>query len=545
MLNAVRLSRVRPLLSTDEGRTLLAWWSTIVLVSGAHLHFILVDGRLPQDMGLYFQDLPQLYRAWWGQAPSALIAETLVVSGGWLQVLISGFLAVVGRSGPAFRVFDLIATTAVIVLIGAVTTHAAGRRAGLIATLLAAITPMIIVTGRSSWIHIPELALLLGSVLAWIRDPHLRSWRTVGLLVVLGGLCLTLRPSGLVWMGSLVPFIVIKARSQPKQVASVLLGWAVVLPIALSHFGEYLLAKGFAKARYARSVPELSHQLGAQLGPILLMIALLGLSCAVSRKSGRLGLLSLAWVLLSILLYGHFRAGLNNFTPMAAGLCILSAVGLSHRLGAWGGRLALAAFVFSYALQWLPPPDSEDPKKGQLLSLTRPSAPGNFAIPYTGFDARLVTALIQSSCPDPTGPCLVVADQGLFHPFAEDPSGQLERFLSRMDHVNVLDLSRPDMQLPDTAPNGLARFACGERNQKWRERHPHSEQNLSRIIKAHDLRVAWGRHFGADCRYRWMIPEGTTLDKNTAPEGTTHRTKALRVRWADPGEPHKVDRDAQ
>jgi hypothetical protein len=492
-------------------------------------------------MGLYFQDLPQLYRAWWGQAPSALIAETLVVSGGWLQVLISGFLAVVGRGGPAFRVFDLIATTAVIVLIGAVTTHAAGRRAGLIATLLAAITPMIIVTGRSSWIHIPELALLLGSVLAWIRDPHLRSWRTVGLLVVLGGLCLTLRPSGLVWMGSLVPFIVIKARSQPKQVASVLLGWALVLPIALSDFGEYLQAKGFAKARYARSVPELSHQLSAQLGPILLMIALLGLSCAVSRKSGRLGLLSLAWVLLSILLYGHFRAGLNNFTPMAAGLCILSAVGLSHRLGAWGGRLALAAFVFSYALQWLPPPDPEGPKKGQLLSLTRPSAPGNFAIPYTGFEAELVASLVRSSCPDPDAPCIIVADQGLFHPFSEDPSGQLERFLARLDSTAVIDLSQPGMQPPLQAPAGLSRFTCGERDDKWRERHPHSQDNLDQLIDSFDLRVAWSRHFGADCRYQWMMSAGTNLVPETAPEGKYHDTNYQRLRGMTSEEALQVD----
>ena len=345
-------------------RTSAGWWLIITLISGAHIHFIAVDGRLPQDMGLYFQDLPQLHRAWWGKAPKAVIFDVLMTSGGWLQVLISGVLAVVGRSGAAFRVFDLIATVSCVGLAGAVAWRAAGRQAGLIATLLCAITPMIIVTGRSSWIHIPELALLLGAVLAWVRDPELAQWRTVAGLVIFGGLCLTLRPSALIWVGTLLPFILIRLRRAPRQVVATLVGWALVLPISLSNFSQYLDAKGFARERYARSVPELSQEVSVHLGPILLLVGLIGVSCAVSRKSGKLGLLSLSWIALGVLLYGHFRAGLNNFSPLAAGLCILTAIGLGHRIGTWGVRIALAAFLFAFTLQWLPPLDHTSPPRG-------------------------------------------------------------------------------------------------------------------------------------------------------------------------------------
>ncbi len=514
------------------------------LVAVAHTHFILTDGRLPQDMGLYFQELPALHRAWWGKAPSELITATLVESGGWTQVLLSGFLAMVGRSGTAFRLFDLLATVACVGLTGAVAWRAAGHQAGLIATMLAGLTPMIVVTGRSSWIHIPELALLLAAVLIWARDPELSRRRTVMALIFTGGLCLTMRPSALVWLGTLVPLLLLQVRARPRAVVAVLVGWGLTLPIALSNFGQYMEAKGFARERYARSVPELSHEIVGQLGPVLCALALIGVACAISRKIGKLGLLALCWVVIGFLLYGHFRAGLNNFSPMAAGLCILAATGLARRLGHWGMRLALAGFLFSYSLQWLPPPGPNDPAKGKALAMTRPSAPGNFAIPYTGFGARLVVALIESSCTDPEAPCSVVVDQGLFQPFAEDPSGQLERFLAGLDNVSVLDLSRPGMRLPEQAPNGLARFACGERNAKWRERHPHSKDNLKRIIEAHDLRMAWSRHFGADCRYGWMMPAGARLDLATAPDGALHDTTAEPVHGEAPPDEQEEHRDA-
>ena len=138
-----------------------------------------------------------------------------------------------------------------------------------------------------------------------------------------------------------------------------------------------------------------------------------------------------------------------------------------------------------------------------------------------------------------------MADQGLFHPYSEDPSGQLERFLARLDHVTVLDISRPDMQVPVRIPNGLARFACGnERDLKWRERHPHSKDNLKLLIETYDLRVAWSRHFGADCRYGWMMPAGTNLDWAIAPEGTGHDTTVERLRGEAPPDEEQVDRDA-
>ena len=519
--------------------TSLGFIAIPALIAWAHLHFIVVDGRLPQDMGLYYQDLPELYLAWWGKTSKSMIWDVALSSGGWLQVLVSGFLAVVGRSGEAFRIFDLAATVACVGLTGAVVRQAAGDRAGLIAMMLAGITPMIVVTGRSSWIHIPELALLLAAVWFYQQDPQLQRRRNIGALIITGALCLTLRPSGLIWIGSLGLILMLQIRHRPKAVLTVLAGWGLSLPIALSDFAQYMEAKGFAKERYARSVPELSHEVLVQLGPLLCGLAIVGVLAAASRKSGRLGLLALIWVVFGYILYGHFRAGLNNFSPMAAGLCMLTAMGLSRRLEVWGLRGALAAFLFYYSLQWLPPPDADGPAKGRFLSMTRPAAPGNFAIPYTGFQADLVVSLIVSSCPEPPQTCTLVVDQGLYHPFSEDPSGKLERFLSRVEHIAVHDLSRPDMMLPMEAPHGLSRFSCGERNAKWRERHPHSEDNFNRVIDAYDMRVAWSRHFGADCRYSWMMPAGTYMSPETAPEGKHHETSQERLRGtAPPGGHH-------
>ena len=124
-------------------------------------------------------------------------------------------------------------------------------------------------------LRIPELALLLGALLAWVRDPELARWRTVAGLVIFGGLCLTLRPSALIWVGTLLPLILIRIREAPKQVVATLVGWALVLPIALSDFSQYLEAKGFARERYARTVPEFSHELSVQIGPILLLLGLI------------------------------------------------------------------------------------------------------------------------------------------------------------------------------------------------------------------------------------------------------------------------------
>ncbi len=102
MLGSQQRRTIRTLWDTPERATSLAIGGVLLLLGLAHAYFILVDERLPQDMGLYFQEVPDLHLAWWGKAPSSVIVDTLLSSGGWLQVLISGFLAIVGRSGEAF-----------------------------------------------------------------------------------------------------------------------------------------------------------------------------------------------------------------------------------------------------------------------------------------------------------------------------------------------------------------------------------------------------------------------------------------------------------
>ena len=104
--------------------------------------------------------------------------------------------------------------------------------------------------------------------------------------------------------------------------------------------------------------------------------------------------------------------------------------------------------------------------------------------------------------------CDILVDQGLFQPFGEDPSGRLERFLARLDHVRVWELTWPWRNLARARPAALSHFRCGDRELGWRQRYPNSLDNLLASIQGYGLEPAAEVPWNHDCTLVWMTPGG-------------------------------------
>ena len=79
--------------------------AVVVAVVVAHVSFLLADGRLPRDPGLYYRDLPGLYDAW-SAGDLGTVLRGLGESSGWYNALIGLTMAVVGIHPLAFSLFD-------------------------------------------------------------------------------------------------------------------------------------------------------------------------------------------------------------------------------------------------------------------------------------------------------------------------------------------------------------------------------------------------------------------------------------------------------
>ncbi|MDP6935409.1 MAG: hypothetical protein QGG40_20985, partial [Myxococcota bacterium] len=163
--------------------------STFVLLGtiAAHLTFIRADRRLPADLGRYYTDLPELWEAWGSPAESAgHLLGALAEIGGWYNLLLAGALRFFGRHPAVFQLLDLVSVAAVVLLAAAVARRLGGPVAGLVAASLTAAAPVVVVEGRHAWIHLPEAALVLGALYAWVRDPTLRAPVSRWALAILG-----------------------------------------------------------------------------------------------------------------------------------------------------------------------------------------------------------------------------------------------------------------------------------------------------------------------------------------------------------------------
>ncbi len=520
------------------GRKAPARWdlATAALILGVlagQALFAVLDLRMPRDPGLYYKLLPALYQALEHPIEQAdAIAGALVQSSGWYNLLLAAGMHVLGR-GPLVMELAMGLWVGLLLLgTGLLARGVGGPSAGFNAVALGASMPLVLVMGRTPWIHIPEAALAVLVLVAWHRDPALQRWRTVISLGLGGALAITLRHSGLVWIAPLAPLL-LWTDGRPRawrRIPLVILCWALALVVPIIELQRYLEAKMGARERYVSQLPQLLEQAVSNLSWPTLWICGLGLALLILRRPRwprqPLAPLLVLWLLLAGIMWVMFRAGLDNFTPAAPALAVLAGLGLA-RLGAWGAAPALLCFIVTTLPQWLPH-SAVQPfmRVPGFPDFTAGTHPNNHYRPWDGFAWAQVGGLLEATCGpalgEPSGVepgqgCVIAVDHGLFSPFTEDP-GKLELFLMGADEVHLISL-RDLQEMPKLAQlQALATYDCLEREEHWRERYPLTRQVLADMLDGYDLHPVWKEELSPACYYLWMTPEGALLDEAALPQ---------------------------
>lgn len=455
----------------------------------AHAAWIWTDQRVARDLGRFYDALPAMYAGW----PPAVWARP----GAWYNAAMAAWLHLVGRSVDAFQAVDVVWFGAVLVGVAWTARRLGGPPAGFAAAGLAAGAPMIRTLARGSWLHVPEAALVVGVAALLVRDPKLASRATVAAVGALGALAMALRSSAIPW---LAPLAVVAAVGARRRAVPPLAAWALAAGPAAADLPQYLGAKLDARARYVADVPALGPQLWSDLGPGLVGAGVgVALFLLARRRGGFVpveGALA-AWIVTAGLLWGVFRAGLDNFTAAAAAIAILAGVGLGTRpvaaalIGLWTG--------LAPAMQAAPP------LRGPIAWwLGVPPAPGarNADRPWLGTPDRYVPWLLTATC---DRPCRIAVEDGLFEPTAEEP-GRLGVFLLGFDQVTLVSIveggvrERVDAFVRwDVPPDEAAR-----RSARW----PQLADEAATLVAERRLRPAWVGADRAGRRRAWWTPGG-------------------------------------
>ena len=486
------------------------------------LRHTLADARLPRDMGLTWADLPALHGVLSGDGALSLLGTVLLEPGGWLELAVALLLRLTGPDPVVFRMVELGWFAALLAFAALLGARLAGARGLMGMVALVGALPAVVVQARLGWIHVPEAVLCLGALLAWEGDRSLRGPRTRVLLAVLGALALALRPSAVIWLAPLAVALVL-SRPSRKALATVALGWCLgAVPLVLT-LPRYLSSKLGARERYAVDVPGLLQQLPDLLGPfglVVLALGLLALGRAVvegrlSLRPGLRGGVLAAWVLLPVLAFVVFRAGLDNFTLGFVALAAVAVEGLASRRLAALTLLPWLAFTLP---QWLEPPHPEGllARVGHFAHLPLGPELRNHYRPYGFWSAADVLALVDATC-EAGQPCRVGVDQGLFQPYGEEP-GALELFLSGADAIELVDL-REARDRGEADLDALMHYDCGELDGPWRRRFPNSATIFARVVDHNGLAVAWTRPMDFHCRGLWLTPGGTVARPEGLPPG--------------------------
>ena len=254
----------------------LAALAVVVAVIIAQVSFLLADGRIPSDPGLYYRDLPQRYADWQALDLTAILTG-LIDSTGWYNALIAVVMVCVGVSPELFAMFGVLWVTLILGGVGLIARRLHGPEAGLAAVCLTAAMPAIFLMGRTAWIHTPETAMILLLVAAWCHDRTLERRRTVVAMAVLGVLTVALRPSGAIWVGLLTPLLILGSPRRWLRILAVAVPWLLSLAVPLSNAEHYMLAKAQARERYADQLPDLMIQIIALVGHLPLGLVGVGL----------------------------------------------------------------------------------------------------------------------------------------------------------------------------------------------------------------------------------------------------------------------------
>jgi hypothetical protein len=437
----------------------------VAVTCAGHALSVVLARDLPRDLNLAYLALPPLY---------AGDVRLLLEPGGWYNGLLAAWMRLVGPSGPAFAAVPIVWVALTVLGAAGMARAWAGDRAAIAAAAVAAQAPAIVMIARTGWIHAPEAALLSLGGWALATDPALSRWRTVAALAVTGALALSLRTSGLVWVGVLA----VASLRGWRRLPWVLAAWALASAPLWPTFAQYVGGKAGVRERYAMTVEGLGHQLLFHLGPGGCALVLLGAALLRVRPPVPLGVLVGGWAAAALGLYAAFRAGLDNFPLLYVAAAVVAGAGLGART--WATGLAVAAWLaYTGVTAW--------------HDLTGPPKPDQ---------AATIARLLDETCPtrSPASPCVVVADDGLFAPFPEEP-GRLELFLMGEEATRVTSLRETRMNGP--APHAFATWSCPA--QRGGPRDPRGQQKRAGLV------ARWGMAEVArtpfeDCEFVWMRP---------------------------------------
>jgi hypothetical protein len=463
-----------------------------------------------------FQSLGVAY-AQWGQ-PSGELLRLLLEPTGWFNLLLGGLLRLTGPSTLVVRLVCIGWSLAVVGLAGLLARRLVGPWAALGTVALLSTSNLVVGLGRIVWFHVPEAALALGLAALLVGDPELRWRRTAWLLALGGAAILTLRNTGGFWLASLLPLLwpALRARRWPLLGAS--LAWALASLIPLRTLSVYLQHKLQARGLYEEVVPPLAEQLQDHFGWISLALlavsACLGLWTLRSRRGPALVLLS--WVIAPLVLVGVFRSGIENHDLFAPALALLASVTLARGPRS-SGALVLGVLVWQ-GLSWGLDRDQRRPLAGWVLSGDEEPML-DFQRPYTGLGEPEIRALFSATCAS-TSPrsCLVLAHQGLFHPFSGG-AGELELFLIGHPEVYLLPLHRRRIEQIRETPRALAATECGsgEQQELWTRRYPDSAHKLDAAVRRWELIEVWRAPTGDGCELVWYAPQGALVRPESLP----------------------------
>lgn len=489
----------------------------LLLVVAAQARFALVDARLPPDANHAHQTLPLIHHCLgsshdWPLALWAAVGET----GGWYNFLIAGATHLTGSGTGVMRLLHLAWVAGVLLGLWLIARRLWGEAAGLMALLL--ISPLsmgIHQLGRMGWIHVAELALLLQVMDGLLADPRLERRAGVARIAIFGLLTLALRPTGLVWMATLAPLLLLAHRrgAPLRRVLAVAGTWALALLPLARDLVPYLQDKFEARPRYdaIASVALLIPQLVDDLGLPWAVAALAGLLLLLFQRGVRhiLPRVVLAsWLVIPLTLYLAFNVGLVNFPVLYAAAALLGAAGLSRLPTPAVAAPLLLLWLGAYAAQWMPMPQAEALYRqidDANIGLHRDS-PNNYFRPYLAPDLEQIQTLLDRACPPGKATCPVIVESSLLHPAGLD-SGRLGLFLLGRRQVKLLEMRDLGAPEDEPQPRAYARFDCPEYAASFAQRHPDASSRGDGMRAAKGLRLTHELKLEPGCKFLWYTPK--------------------------------------
>lgn len=498
----------------------------ILLLVAAHLRFAMLDQRLPQNINHSYGVISHLHDLLSneGGLTQALRTAALDIAG-WYNLLITVCVKVFGRTPLVLHFFDILWLA--LVLVG--TALIARRLWGPVAAFAAvALIPPdghdIVIMARLSCIHIPELALLLGVLVPLVYDQRLSRWSTAVVVGLAGAGALSIRLSSLIWMGTLLPLLLLCALPRPgrhktlKKLGVILAFWALAIPPLWVWMQEYIREKISHRTSHHGDL-SLELFLGnftSDLGRWVFGLGLVCILVAVARwrpRAWRFLPVLLCWLLVPSLLFLLFIAGTQDFPMYYVAFALLAAGGLSRLPRAFRPLLLLLLLLWCpyYIAQWLPESTARS-----LSSVVRYGARHErdsiinpFRV-YDGIRPAHFRALLQATCPkDGATRCRVYINQGLFTPqpldFASSTTGLF--FLGQRD-VQVRKIPDPEDMPPDP-PHALASFFCASFDGHLPPDLARMNRRSRDFIREHRFRTVWRMQVDAQCEYVWSTPDGT------------------------------------